>query len=64
MKIEKQIFVSFSESEIVNISKVSFKNVKHTKSIIDFQVESLLDKRKISNKDFEIIRDILIKVKQ
>ena len=63
MSIDKQITVSLSESEIVRISRTDFDDVGNHISVIDFQIEELYRKRKITGEDFESIRNILSKVK-
>ena len=63
MKIEKQIFASFSESEIVNISKTRLE-IKNQIEVIDYHIESLYYRNKINNNDFDSIRNILLKVKE
>tara|TARA_R110002049_G_scaffold178182_1_gene345363 strand:+ start:209 stop:400 length:192 start_codon:yes stop_codon:yes gene_type:complete len=62
MKIEKQISVSLSESEIVRISRTDFDDVKNHIAVIDFQIEELYRKRKITGEDLKSIRNILLKV--
>lgn len=60
-KIIKQISVMFSEREIVNIANTRL-NDKNQISIINFHIESLYYRNKISEKDFSEIRSILLKI--
>ncbi len=62
MSISKQISVSISESEIVNIAKTRLE-IKNQTEIIDYHIESLYYRNKISNNDFDAIRNILLKIK-
>jgi len=62
MSVDNQISVSISENEVIRISRVNFEDPRNHVAVIDYQIEQLYAKRKITSEDFDTIREILKKV--